>query len=104
LSFSSPSSDLKAWVSFNGTGTVAIRSSFNVSSITDGGTGDYSVNYTTAISDANYCYVLGAFRDNTGLIGSIAPTTANTAKLDVSTFNTSNTREDNSNVGVAIFR
>lgn len=43
-----------AWVNFNGTGTVAIRSSYNVSSITDNGTGDYTVNFATALSDANY--------------------------------------------------
>jgi hypothetical protein len=45
----------RAWVNFNGTGTVAIRASGNVSSITDNGTGDYTVNFTTAMSDANYC-------------------------------------------------
>jgi hypothetical protein len=44
----------KAWVNFNGTGTVAIRSSFNVSSITDNGTGNYTVNFTTAMPNANY--------------------------------------------------
>ena len=44
----------RAWVNFNGTGTVAIRASFNVTSITDNGTGDYTVNFTTAMSDANY--------------------------------------------------
>jgi hypothetical protein len=43
-----------AWVNFNGTGTVAIRSSYNVSSITDNGTGDYTINFTNALSDANY--------------------------------------------------
>jgi hypothetical protein len=47
-----------AWVNFNGTGTVAIRSSYNVSSITDNGTGDYTVNFTNALSDANYSAVL----------------------------------------------
>jgi hypothetical protein len=41
-------------VNFNGTGTVAIRASGNVTSITDNGTGDYTVNFTTAMSDANY--------------------------------------------------
>jgi hypothetical protein len=46
----------KAWVNFNGTGTVAIRASYNVSSITDNGTGDYTVNFTTAMPDANYSY------------------------------------------------
>jgi len=44
----------RAWVNFNGTGTVAIRASFNVSSITDNGTGNYTVNFTTALPDANY--------------------------------------------------
>ena len=45
----------KAWVNFNGTGTVAIRDSYNVSSSTDNGTGDYSVVFSTAMSNANYC-------------------------------------------------
>jgi hypothetical protein len=44
----------KAWVNFNGTGTVAIRASYNVSSITDNGTGEYTVNFTNALTDANY--------------------------------------------------
>jgi hypothetical protein len=46
----------KAWVNFNGTGTVAIRASGNVSSITDNGLGDYTVNFTTAMPDANYAF------------------------------------------------
>jgi len=45
----------KAWVNFNGIGTVAIRASYNVSSITDNGVGVYTVNFTTALVDANYC-------------------------------------------------
>ena len=45
----------KAWVNFNGTGTVAIRASFNVTSITDLGSGDYIVNFTIAMADADYC-------------------------------------------------
>ena len=49
----------KAWVNFNGTGTVAIRASFNVSSITDNNTGDYTVNFTNALADANYSAVFG---------------------------------------------
>jgi hypothetical protein len=46
----------RAWVNFNGTGTVAIRASANVTSITDNGTGDYTVNFTTAMPDANYSF------------------------------------------------
>jgi hypothetical protein len=49
--------DAKAWVSFNGTGTPAIRGSFNVSSITDNGTGLYTVNFTNALADDNYSAV-----------------------------------------------
>lgn len=44
----------KVWVSFNGTGTVAINDDFNVSSITDNGTGDYTVNFSTALTNTNY--------------------------------------------------
>lgn len=44
----------RAWVNFNGTGTVAIRGSGNVSSITDNGVGDYTLNFTNAMPDANY--------------------------------------------------
>jgi len=44
----------RAWVNFNGTGTVAIRASFNVTSITDNGTGNYTINFTTAMTDVNY--------------------------------------------------
>jgi 6-phosphogluconolactonase (cycloisomerase 2 family) len=47
----------RAWVNFNGTGTVAIRASYNVSSITDNGVGDYTVNFATAMVDANYTVV-----------------------------------------------
>ena len=49
----------KAWVNFNGTSTVAIRASNNVASITDNGTGDYTANFTSAITDANYAVTLG---------------------------------------------
>ena len=50
----------RVWVNFNGTGTVAIRASGNVSSITDNGTGDYTLNFTTALSDGNYAPVISS--------------------------------------------
>lgn len=56
----------KAWVNFNGTGTVAIRGSFNVSSITDGGTGNYTTNFTTAFANINYSAVF-AISNNSSL-------------------------------------
>ena len=55
----------RAWVNFNGTGTVAIRASGNVSSITDNGAGDYTVNFTSAMPDANYSVVSIVRRDET---------------------------------------
>jgi hypothetical protein len=64
----------RAWVNFNGTGTPAIRASFNVSSITDNGTGDYTVNFTTAMSDANYGFYIGSKQDQAGIGGAAFPT------------------------------
>lgn len=81
----------RAWVNFNGTGTVAIRASFNVSSITDNGTGDYTVNFTTAMPNINYsvnanCSHTGVYAGITACINSTtsggnlsqAPTTTTT--------------------------
>ena len=56
----------KAWVNFNGTGTVAIRDSYNVSSVTDVSTGRYTVNFTDAMPDANYCTVATAGSSTAG--------------------------------------
>jgi len=80
---SAPSYSARAWVNFNGTGTVAIRASGNVSSITDNGTGDYTVNFTTAMPDANYGLSIGnenfaTATNDTVLVGvanAVAPTT-----------------------------
>ncbi len=62
----------KAWVNFNGTGTVAIRASGNVSSITDNGTGDYTVNFTVAMTDANYSGVALFGNGNTVSVAPVA--------------------------------
>jgi hypothetical protein len=56
----------RAWVNFNGMGTVAIRASGNVSSITDNGTGNYTVNFTTAIPDSNYVANVTVKQDDSG--------------------------------------
>jgi hypothetical protein len=58
----------KAWVNFNGTGTVAIRDSYNVASITDLGVGLYRINFSTAMSDINYC-VVGSASNPDGTVG-----------------------------------
>jgi hypothetical protein len=62
----------KAWVNFNGTGTVAIRTSFNVTSITDNTTGDYTVNFTNALADGNYAVSLSCAVSST-VAGAAAP-------------------------------
>jgi hypothetical protein len=61
----------RAWVNFNGTGTVAIRASGNVSSITDNGTGQYTINFTTAMPDANYAAIMSSSQ-GTGTGGTAA--------------------------------
>lgn len=72
----------RAWVNFNGTGTVAIRGSANVTSITDSGVGLYDVNFTTAMPDVNYAVAVTAYSTNSsiyaigGQTNGQAPTTA----------------------------
>lgn len=90
----------RAWVNFNGTGTVAIRSSGNVTSITDNGTGNYTVNLTTAMPDANY----------SALTNGDASYTSFTQSLGVSSFvirfqsNSSGTYFDSTTMSASIFR
>lgn len=61
-----------AWVNFNGTGTVAIRDSFNVSSITDNGSGDYTANFQSAMDTATYSVVGSAASASTATAGASA--------------------------------
>jgi hypothetical protein len=97
----------KAWVNFNGTGTVAIRASFNVSSITDNGTGDYTVNFTTAMTDANYSAFISGNKGaaNTGqwmYTGNGADPTTTTLRL--LTVNSAFNAVDSGFVYVGVFR
>ena len=97
----------RAWVNFNGTGTVAIRASGNVTSITDNNTGDYTVNITTAMPDANYS-VVGACGDgSTGsfVLRSNAFTSApTTSAVRISTANSAFGATDAAYVSISIFR
>ena len=63
---------VRAWVNFDGTGTPTIRDAHNVTSITDNGTGDYTVNFTTAFSNTNYIMHSGAVRADDNTIGMAA--------------------------------
>jgi hypothetical protein len=95
----------KAWVNFNGTGTVAIRASGNVSSITDNGVGDYTVNFTTAMPDANY---MAAVEQRTNAmaagVADQASKTATTITINYYTNSTGGVPVDRDCAGVAIFR
>jgi hypothetical protein len=101
------SGSAKAWVNFNGTGTVAIRAAFNVSSITDNGVGDYTINMTTALVDANY-----SVSGSTGGTGAafcwrtIEDITARTASaFRISTLNISNLQAiDPAQVNISVVR
>jgi sugar lactone lactonase YvrE len=100
----------RAWVNFNGTGTVAIRASYNVSSITDNGTGDYTVNFTTAMVDANYSVAVSTGGTTTTASGSDlgnsgSNPSSTTSGVKVTTFGVGNqNKTDMSIISVAIFR
>jgi hypothetical protein len=97
----------KAWVNFNGTGTVAIRAAGNVSSITDNGTGDYTVNFTTAMVDANYAVtsMAGGFSSGNTVVAFYESTsTARTASLVRMQSSQGVSPIDSSISSVAIFR
>jgi hypothetical protein len=95
----------KAWVNFNGTGTVAIRASFNVSSITDNGTGNYTVNFTTALADANYVTVIGTGADGSGGSSFGTPSTYSTTAVIVQSRSvTGGAAVDETRFCVSIFR
>jgi len=96
----------RAWVNFDGTGTVAIRDSGNVSSITDNGTGDYTVNFTTNMPDTNYC-VVASGGQNTTYANNVTRTVSalqNVQSGYPSSIQGARTLNDAPNYGVAIFR
>jgi hypothetical protein len=105
VSGTAPIYPCRAWVNFNGTGTVAIRASGNVTSITDNGTGNYTVNFTTAMPDRNYAVAQSAGRSDTGYAIAGSPTTPTTTAYIVTTYNGSfASSQDGSEIYVSIFR
>jgi hypothetical protein len=89
----------RAWVNFNGTGTPAIRASGNVSSITDNGTGVYTVNFTTAMPDINYASALASEVQTTLNISS-----KTTSDMQVTCRTVGGSNIDVSYIDVSIFR
>jgi len=107
--------EVKAWVNFNGTGTVAIRASFNVSSITDNGTGNYTVNFTTALVDTSYVPLITTHVRSNQSVGTSPPGLKSTgssqspyASLTTSSVEIihrpTSVNSDPDMIGVAIFR
>jgi hypothetical protein len=106
---SAPIYTCRAWVNFNGTGTVAIRGSGNVSSITDVGTGNYIVNFTNAMPDANYSALCSSSTDgyNTGTCHPLPSSAYTTSAFELycdGISGATNARFDATRVLVAIFR
>ena len=101
---SAPVYACRAWVNFNGaTGTVAIRASGNVSSITDNGTGDYTVNFTTAMQDNDYCVSTSvAYGDVDGW--TLHPFTLSSGSIRVVVRRTDNEKDDATQIHVGILR
>jgi hypothetical protein len=102
-----PDFKCRAWVNFNGTGTPAIRASGNVSSITDNAVGDYTVNFITAMPDANYAALVTGTRvsGNTGAQSFVSEFTSPTASaIRVMFTNQGGTFGDSPGAYVAIFR
>lgn len=99
----------KAWVNFNGTGTISIRDSFNVSSITDNGTGDYTINFITPFTNTDYCFVTWS-RDWNGdtyvvnSLGAKSLTTKTTSSLRlINNFITNGFNYDSSECNIIMF-
>ena len=86
----------KAWVNFNGTGTIAARDSLNISGLADNGTGDYTVTFSNALSNANYSSTMSCGQDSTGNSGlraanGLSSTTRTTSVIRVGTATVSST-------------
>jgi len=97
----------RAWVNFDGTGTVSIRESGNVSSITDNGTGDYNVNFTTAMPDGDYAIAATGGRNSSGIANFYINTLINvptTSSFRLQHQNTDSASRDATYGMVSVFR
>jgi hypothetical protein len=98
----------KAWINYKGTATVAIRASYNVSSVTVNGTGDYTVNMTNALADANYAFV-GTAGGGTGspnqyFTGPSTSTPMSTTEFRFNIRNDAANLVDSDTIMIAVFR
>lgn len=94
----------KAWVNFNGEGTISIRESGNVSSLTDGGTGQYTVTFTNSLSSSDYASIVGGARHDyqTGIDGYKKTHSQSTASVQVGVMGTSTSYADHDLINVSV--
>jgi hypothetical protein len=95
--------NVQAWGSFNGNGGVSTNASYNVSSITRGGGGTYTVNFTNSLIDGNYAAVCttGTLTNSTK---TLTPYTPSSSSFSIQTLNTSYSAQDSYWVSFAVFR
>ena len=97
----------KVWCSFNGTGTIAIKDSFNTSSLTDHGAGAYTVNFTNAMSNANYCCLVSAGNNAAGSKGAwntvYDDSTTVAASVRLAFYTNTGSSEDNGQIFMTVF-
>ena len=98
VSASPSSAQINAWVNFNGNGSTSIRKSFNVSSITKNGTGDYTINFAVAVADANFSWNTGSANNS----GAMFWVSATSSSVRLNNVNTSFSNVDGANLSVQI--
>lgn len=104
---SAPVYACRAWGNFNGTGVVAINASGNISSITDNGVGDYTINFSTPMQDANYAAIRSIAYNSIGDVNAVCVCevlSATTSYVRISVENSSGARYDAERIDIAIFR
>jgi hypothetical protein len=100
---SAPSYSARAWVNFNGSGVVTPRADPNVSSITDNGVGDYTINFAVAMPDANYC-AIGSCTDGSSAARTVTPFSYLAGSVRITTRDSASAAFDPTTVTVAVIR
>ena len=104
VSGTAPIYPCRAWVSFNGTGTLAILGSGNISSITDSSTGNYYLNFSTAMPDSNYVVQVSGWDDGSTPVVLKNSYVFGTTSCRIYCVNSSGTARDVSSIFVSVFR
>jgi hypothetical protein len=101
----------KAWVNFNGVGGASVRASYNVSSVTYVTTGAYTINFTSALPDANYAWTIGSWNNGTGNGGWVTagtgvgsyPAGITTTALSIVAYSSAGSAQDQGAICVSVF-